>query len=178
MREDTLAILHETKATAIVVTHDSEEAMRMGDRIALMRGGRLVQVGTALELYQSPAEIFAARFFSDLNEIPAKVVGDRAETPFGAFDAKSYPEGTEVLVCIRQRDLELRGEGQGTPARVVDTRFLGDAVLVELAVEGVEAPVLARPAGPVPPVGSEVGLAMANGEPLVFAAEAGDTPKG
>ncbi len=178
MREDTLAILHETKATSIVVTHDSEEAMRMGDRIALMRGGRLVQVGTAQELYQSPNEIFAARFFSDLNEIPAKVVGGRAETPFGAFDAKGHREGADILVCIRQRDLELRPIGEGTPARIVDTRFLGDAVLVELAVEGVETPVLARPTGPVPPVGIEVGLAMANGDPLIFAVEAGDTPKG
>jgi iron(III) transport system ATP-binding protein len=53
MREETLAILHETRATSIVVTHDAEEAMRMGDRVALMRAGRIVQTGKALDPYRS-----------------------------------------------------------------------------------------------------------------------------
>ena len=51
MRAETLAILRESRATAIVVTHDAEEAMRMGDRIALLKDGRLVQAGRAEELY-------------------------------------------------------------------------------------------------------------------------------
>ena len=45
MREETLAIPHETRATSIIVTHDAEEAMRMGDRVALMRAGAIVQTG-------------------------------------------------------------------------------------------------------------------------------------
>src|SRR5215210_7022561 len=61
MREETLAILHETRATSIVVTHDSEEAMRMGDQVALLRRGRVVQTGKALDLYRAPKDIFAAR---------------------------------------------------------------------------------------------------------------------
>ncbi|XSG82695.1 MAG: ABC transporter ATP-binding protein [Methyloligella sp. ZOD6] len=178
MREDTLAVLHETKATAIVVTHDSEEAMRMGDRIALMRRGRLVQVGSAEELYTAPKEIFAARFFSDLNEIPAKIVSGRAESSLGNFPAQGYAEGAEVLVCIRQRDLKLLPAGEGTPGRMVDIRFLGDAVLIEIAVAGLDRSVFARTENPVPPPGTEVGIAVVNGDPLVFAAETGDTPKG
>ncbi|MGB6907079.1 MAG: ABC transporter ATP-binding protein, partial [Methyloceanibacter sp.] len=54
MREETLAILHETRATCIVVTHDAEEAMRMGDQLALMRRGRVVQTGKPLDLYRAP----------------------------------------------------------------------------------------------------------------------------
>ena len=73
MREETLAILHETRATSIVVTHDAEEAMRMGDRVALMRQGRIVQTGKALELYRAPKDILAARTFSDLNELTARI---------------------------------------------------------------------------------------------------------
>ena len=69
MQEETLAILHETRATSIVVTHDPEEAMRLGDRIAVMREGRLVQIGKALDLYREPKDILAARTFSELNEI-------------------------------------------------------------------------------------------------------------
>ncbi|MDJ0513302.1 MAG: ABC transporter ATP-binding protein, partial [Methyloceanibacter sp.] len=64
MREETLAILRESRATCIVVTHDAEEAMRMGDVIALMREGRIVQMGSAPELYRAPKNIFAARTFS------------------------------------------------------------------------------------------------------------------
>lgn len=54
MREETLAILHETRATCIVVTHDAEEAMRMGHRVALLRKGRVAHAGTALDLYRAP----------------------------------------------------------------------------------------------------------------------------
>jgi iron(III) transport system ATP-binding protein len=56
MREETLAILHETPATSIVVTHDAEEEMRMGDRVALMRARVIVQTGNALDLYRAPKD--------------------------------------------------------------------------------------------------------------------------
>ena len=56
VRAETLAILRESRATAIVVTHDAEEAMRMGDRIALLKDGALVQTGGAEELYLNPVE--------------------------------------------------------------------------------------------------------------------------
>jgi iron(III) transport system ATP-binding protein len=73
MREETLAILHETRATSIVVTHDSEEAMRMGDGVVLLRKGRVVQSGRPLDLYRAPKDILAARTFSDLTEVPARI---------------------------------------------------------------------------------------------------------
>src|SRR3990170_6183732 len=83
MREETLAILHETRATSIVVTHDAEEAMRRGDRVALLRKGRVVQSGSAVDLYRSPKDILAARTFSDLNELTALVEAGSAATPLG-----------------------------------------------------------------------------------------------
>ena len=55
MREETLSILQETRTTCVMVTHHTEEAIRMGDRIAVMRQGRLIQAGTAEALYESPA---------------------------------------------------------------------------------------------------------------------------
>jgi iron(III) transport system ATP-binding protein len=54
MREETLAILHETRATSIIVTHGAEEAMRKGDRVALMRKGQIVQTCKAVDLYRAP----------------------------------------------------------------------------------------------------------------------------
>jgi|GEM_PF-87131 len=115
MREETLAILHETRATSIVVTHDAEEAMRMGDRVALMRAGRIVQTGDALDLYRAPKDILAARTFSDLNELPARVEQGSAATPLGRFLANGLPDGADAIVCVRQRGVRLLGAGQPGP---------------------------------------------------------------
>ncbi len=177
MREETLAILHETRATAIVVTHDAEEAMRMGDRVALMRAGQIVQTGKALELYRAPKDILAARTFSDLNELAARVEGGNAATPLGRFAANGVPDGAEAIVCVRQRGVRLLAPGEGVPARVLDARFLGDIALVEVAVQGLDAPLFARvKESDVPPQGAEIGVAIDTGAVLVFAAGNGDWP--
>jgi iron(III) transport system ATP-binding protein len=177
MREETLAILHETRATAIVVTHDAEEAMRMGDRVALMRQGRIVQTGKALDLYRAPKDILAARTFSELNELAARIEGGNAATPLGRFAANGVPDGADAIVCVRQRGVRLRGAGQGVPGRVLDARFLGDVALVEVAVQGLDAPLFARIAeSDVPPQGTEVGVVIEPGAVLVFAAGNGARP--
>jgi iron(III) transport system ATP-binding protein len=177
MREETLAILHETRATAIVVTHNAEEAMRIGDRVALMRQGQVVQTGEALELYHSPKDILAARTFSDLNELVARVEGGSAATPLGRFAANGVPDGAEAIVCVRQRGVRLLAPGEGVPARVRDARFLGDVALVEIAVQGLDAPLFARvKESDVPPQGTEVGVAIDTGAVLVFAGSNGDRP--
>ena len=177
MREETLAILHETRATAIVVTHDAEEAMRMGDCVALMRQGRIVQAGKALDLYRAPKDILAARTFSELNELAARIEGGNAATPLGRFAANGVPDGADAIVCVRQRGVRLRGAGQGVPGRVLDARFLGDVALVEVAVQGLDAPLFARIAeSDVPPQGTEVGVVIEPGAVLVFAAGNGVRP--
>jgi iron(III) transport system ATP-binding protein len=177
MREETLAILHETRATSIVVTHDAEEAMRMGDRVALMRKGRVVQSGKALDLYRAPKDILAARTFSDLNELTALVEQGSAATPLGRFAANGVPDGAEAIVCVRQRGVRLLTAGQGVPARVLDARFLGDVALVEIAVQGLDAPIFARvKESDVPPQGAEIGVGIDIGAVLVFEADNGDRP--
>ena len=174
MREDTLAILHETRATCIVVTHDAEEAMRMGDQVALLRKGRVVQTGTAPELYRAPKDIFAARTFSDLNEVASRVEGGLAATPLGTFDAPGFIDGSEVIVCMRQGGMRLVKQGDGVPGRVLDTRFLGDVGLVELAVQGFNASIFARVReADVPAPGTEVGVRVDAGSILIFPAESG-----
>jgi iron(III) transport system ATP-binding protein len=172
MREETLAILHETHATCIMVTHDAEEAMRMGDRVALMRKGRIVQQGHALDLYRAPTDIFAARTFSDLNEVPARIERGSATTPLGRFPSNGLPEGTDAIVCLRQRGVRLLEAGQGVPGRVLDARILGDVALVEVAVQGLDAPLLARVReADVPPQGTEIGVSVEPGAVLVFPAD-------
>ena len=176
MREETLAILRETGATCVVVTHDAEEAMRMGDRVALLRKGRVIQIGTPLDLYRAPTDITAARTFSDLNEIPARVEAGRAITPIGSFPALNLKDGT-AIVCVRQRGVGLAPAGTGIPGRVRDVRYLGDVALAEVAVQGLDIPLLARlreSDAPLP--GAEVGVQVDEGAVLVFAAERAAVP--
>ncbi len=144
IRADTLAILRETRATAIVVTHDAEEAMRMGDRIALLKDGLLVQAGTADDLYRRPTDLFTAAFFSEINEFDAVVSGGRAETPLGLAITPELADGTPVSVAVRLSSVAVRETGGSIPARILARRFLGVVELLSLAVPGSEQPVRAR----------------------------------
>jgi iron(III) transport system ATP-binding protein len=169
IREETLAILHETRATCIVVTHDAEEAMRMGDRVTLLRAGHVVQTGRSLDLYRAPKDILAARTFSDLNEVPASIENGSARTVLGIFAAGNLADGEDAIVCVRQSGLRLLAPGHGIPARVLDLRFLGDVALVEMAVQGLDAPLFARVReSDAPQVGSEIGIGVDEGAVLVF----------
>jgi iron(III) transport system ATP-binding protein len=171
IRADTLAILREARATCLIVTHDPEEAMRMADRIVLMRAGRLLEVGLPADLYRQPKSLFAARFFCELNEIPGTVRRGRVETPLGTFDAGGLPEGTAAVVCIRPQGIRLRPEGHCIPGRIVARRSLGEVDLFEIVVSGLEAPVLARVRdGGDRAAGADVGVDVDPAEVLVFAA--------
>ncbi|WP_237151806.1 ABC transporter ATP-binding protein [Oryzibacter oryziterrae] len=171
VRDETLAVLRESRATAVIVTHDPEEALRMADHVALMRKGRLVQFDTPERVYSHPADIKAARFFCELNEIEAVARGGRVETPLGTFSAGAVPDGAKATVCIRLPGVLIGEPGQGAAARVVRQRFLGVVWLVELAVEGIDGLISARVRNPdaLQP-GKDVGVSADPRDVLVFAA--------
>ncbi|MCD1264716.1 iron ABC transporter ATP-binding protein [Shinella sumterensis] len=169
IRADTLAILRKSRASAIVVTHDAEEAMRMGDRIALLKDGRLVQVGTAEDLYLKPKDIFAAAFFSEINEFPGHVRGGVVETPLGNVDGKDFTDGQKVHVAVRLTGIRVQETGGDTPARILSRRFLGVVELLELAVNGADRPVRARVRADQLPAGlRDVTLSANQRDILVF----------
>ena len=173
MQEETLQLLRETRATCLIVTHAPAEAIRLGDRIAVMRGGRLVQVGKAEELYRNPADLFVARLFSEINEIPFIVAGGALRTPIGTFVVPELADGDSGILCIRRRAIRLGPSGQGLPGRVLHIKFLGDLAMLEIAAQGFERPLftLVRE-GEEPARGSEVGLSVDPESVLVFPAEA------
>jgi len=144
MQDETLALLRETRATCMIVTHHPEEAMRLGDRIAVMRRGKIIQIGKAEDLYHNPAELFVARLFSEINEVPCRVRGGALHTPFGSFPVPGMGEGKEAILCLRQRGMRVLPPGQGLLGRVLQVKFLGDVGLIEIAVQGFEAPLKAR----------------------------------
>jgi iron(III) transport system ATP-binding protein len=139
-----MAILLESRATAIIVTHDPQEALLVADRIVLMNGGRLVQIGSGESLYRRPGSLFAARFFCELNELPATVHGGRVATPFGSFPADGLEEGAGALVCVRPWDVRLAGSGEGVPGRILSQRFAGEDDALEIGVAALARPLIVR----------------------------------
>jgi iron(III) transport system ATP-binding protein len=153
MRAETLALLRETRATCILVTHDPVEAMDMADRILLMRKGRLVQEGTPSDVFNNPRDLDVARFFSDINEVPGQVADGVAVTAIGRFRVpKDFPAGPAILV-IRPQSIHLSA-GEGSIAGFIrETRFLGDRTRLMIQFEGLEEPIYAIVPGKNPKKG-------------------------
>ncbi len=185
MQEETLALLRETRATTMIVTHHPEEAMRLGDRIAVMRSGRLVQMGKAEELYHRPAALFVARLFSEINEIVYRAQGGEIATPIGHVPAPGIADGETVTLCVRERGIGLsagNGTGNGNaPAglagRVKLAQFLGDAVRLEVVVEGFDAPLYVRTSAAAAfAKGAEVRVTIDPSQVLTFPGSGEKTP--
>ena len=135
------------RITSIYVTHDQEEAMAISDRIAVMNHGRIVQVGTAEELYYRPRTDFVARFIGKINSLPASVEAGEGQAAGLNIFGHPYPmtgevngsaPGAAVRVFIRPELIELVAEPASGhfPAMVKERTFLGEKVEYVLEAEG------------------------------------------
>jgi iron(III) transport system ATP-binding protein len=122
VRDETLALLRELGTTVIIVTHDPEEALSIGDRVVLMRDGHVVQHAAGREIYDRPACAYAAEFFCTFNKVRGVCRDYLAETPFGRFHAPGYADGDQVVVYIRPQCLRIVEGNAGIPAKVVFCR--------------------------------------------------------
>ncbi len=170
--------LHETFGiTTLYVTHDQAEAMVISDRVAVLETGRVVQIGTAEELFERPRTRFVAEFIGKTNLIdgvavsPNMVVRGQLRLSVASADLKP---GAPVAVSIRPHQIELiSGAPPGLSAvpganlltgTVVRASYLGDAVDYQVQLE--ESDVVLRVAGPTPPrvrLGQTVGVSVAAG---------------
>lgn len=126
LREDLRRIIKHAGVTALYVTHDQSEAVAVGDRIGVMREGRLLQIATPSELYNRPAELFVAEFTGASNLIAGRILradAARAQVRIGSgCDLLSrvprvLAPGTEVTVAVRPENLRLsRADAQAPPA--------------------------------------------------------------
>jgi ABC-type Fe3+/spermidine/putrescine transport system ATPase subunit len=167
-RTEIRTLVRELGITAIFVTHDQEEAFDLSDRIAVMRAGRLRQVGPPEELYERPVDRFVAGFVGRVNELPVGVEEDAMVLPGGVrwplpaggapgagHAARSVPGRGDALLLLRPEALTLAGSRDsiraGEPAPVSDTdalsgevldrRFAGAVVTWRVRVEALEAPL-------------------------------------
>jgi iron(III) transport system ATP-binding protein len=144
VRAETLALLRETRASCLLVTHDPVEAMGLADRILLMRQGRLIQAGSPEDLYKHPVDIDTARFFSDANEIAALVRRGEVSTPLGSFKAPANLPDQPVLVMLRPQGIGVSGNDVGIEGYVLESRFEGDDARCSVLFKGLDDPLLAR----------------------------------
>ncbi|EBA02703.1 ABC transporter related protein [Rhodobacterales bacterium HTCC2150] len=181
IRDATLAILKEAGAAVLLVTHEPDEAMRMGDQIALMRKGKIVQGGAPYNIYNAPLDRQAAGFFSDINVVEGRVQGALIDTAFGAFLAPGKPDGSKVEIVFRPQHLKIdfdrSGSGpnptpeHGTPARgiVERARFMGNESLVEFRMDFDGSTLRATvPAVFLPKVGTPLWLTIRRDRCFVF----------
>lgn len=155
IRDETVAVLKQAGTATLLVTHDPEEAMRMGDRIALMQNGRIEQVDSPDRVYAMPSTPFAARFLSETNEVAGRVEAGRLRTPLGDIAAPLLAEGSAAILMFRPEALQLEPTGNtGLALRVERATALGAYRRLEVA--GTDGLRLAArlPAGPLPPAGA------------------------
>jgi len=136
LREDVREIIREAGVTALFVTHDQEEALSIAETVAVMREGRLEQVGTPEEVYSRPASPWAASFLGEIEVLPGKVRDGVAACELGTLPARGSSDGP-VQVRVRPESLAIGTGGPAAPrdaphAEVVSRRFYGHDQLLEL----------------------------------------------
>jgi iron(III) transport system ATP-binding protein len=134
LRREVELILRDAGTSAILVTHDQEEALTLADRLALMREGRIVQVGSPEDVYAQPAERWAAQFVGEVNVIPGVLRGESVHTEVGSFDLVSPASASpreSVHIAVRPEQLEFR-RGREPNAEVIEREFRGHDVLYRL----------------------------------------------
>jgi iron(III) transport system ATP-binding protein len=113
VRSEVREILRAAGATSVFVTHDQEEALSMADRIAVMQGGHLLQVGSPADLYARPDHAFVASFVGDADVLPGVSDGVHATTVLGVLPVTGTPEPGPVDVVVRPENVRLRLDGSG-----------------------------------------------------------------
>ncbi|AEB12470.1 ABC transporter ATP-binding protein [Marinithermus hydrothermalis] len=123
-REEVRAILKASGTSAVLVTHDQEEALSFADRLAVMRSGRIEQIGTPEEVYHRPRTPFVAQFLGRTNLIPAQAEGRYAVSPLGRLELDRACRG-QVLLSLRPEHLELVPANGEVSGEVIAREFKG-----------------------------------------------------
>ena len=166
MRSEIKELHQRLKTTTIYVTHDQIEAMTMADKIVVMRGGHVEQIGTPLDLYDNPASVFVAGFIGSpsMNFVPAVVADGNVRTQAGTAIAPApagLPEGQKVTAGFRPEDIRL--SDSGIPASVALVEPTGAETQLTLRSSNATLVLTTRERIAVSP-GDAVHLTVADGK--------------
>ncbi len=168
IRGEVKELLTAVGITTLFVTHDRSEAFVVGDTVALVHEGRVVQHGPPEDLYHRPVDPFVAGFVGDVNLLPGDAGGATAVTALGEVRL-AEPASGAVTVLVRPEDVVLGAPGDHAPgasATVSAVEFHGRDSLVRLVVDGTGQQLAARVARATVRPGDRVGVA-AGGSPKV-----------
>lgn len=160
VRADVRRALRDAGATALMVTHDQQEALSMADTVAVMEGGEIVMHADPERLYRAPATLGVARFIGDLVELDVR----DGQTALGPLDRDISVE--RAVATIRPEHLRIGPVGEGTPGIVQEVSYHGYDALVQITLDSGPT-VVARTATP-PAVGAHVCVRI-DGPVRVFA---------
>jgi multiple sugar transport system ATP-binding protein len=186
-RSQISSLTRRLEVTTVYVTHDQVEALTMGDRIAVMRGGVLQQVGAPRELYSCPQNVFVAGFIGSpaMNIFPARVVegGVQVGATVVPVERSALAEaGSEVSVGVRPEDVVIgpvRGEGLAVVVDLVEELGADGYIYTHGESEGRRVDLVARVSGGhYPQLGDELTLAAKRGRVHVFHAHTGERLNG
>ena len=134
MRAEVRRLLKNSGTTAVFVTHDQEEALFMGDEVAVMNNGRIEQIAPPETIFHRPRTRFVADFLGNTDFVPGTVTAHGIETPLGRLPQHpNLPPGTAVTVASRPDDVILTPDETGN-GRIVSRRFTGIAFIYGVAL--------------------------------------------
>ncbi|UTH74829.1 putative 2-aminoethylphosphonate ABC transporter ATP-binding protein [Chromobacterium sp. IIBBL 290-4] len=143
LRDELKQLQQKLGVTTLMVTHDQEEALAIADRVVVMNGGRIEQIGTPSQIYRQPASRFVAEFVGDANWLPARRRGAReAEVGGCCFELEqNVPDAEALTLFLRPEDVLLKPRwqpgGNGVLARIEDAAFGGAMTRLRLRPEGM-----------------------------------------
>ncbi|MCZ6707483.1 MAG: ABC transporter ATP-binding protein [Chloroflexi bacterium] len=132
VRTEVRDIIHRADASAVFVTHDQEEAFSFADRVAIMRAGRIDQVGSATDIYRDPANRFVASFVGDADFLPGTPEPGGVRTEIGLVTSgQDWSQTSAVDVLVRPESVRLKPSDDNDAAQVIEREFYGhDQVLL------------------------------------------------
>jgi len=158
MREDLHDLLRRTKTTAILVTHDHDEAFAMADQIAVLNNGRLEQLDTPEAMYHTPSTPFVADFVGQADFLPGTIERGKIVTEIGEFpNQPDYRGEATVVVMIRPDDIHIVPVKKSF-AHIVARQFRGSENLYTIGLPSGQVVHSSEPSTTVYPVGTPVEL--------------------
>lgn len=138
VREDMQQIIRQTGITAILVTHDTKDALCTADQIAVLHQGKLLQLDDAQTIYRKPKQAYVAQLFGKFNILDARQAGGQCITAYGAIDVANLQVGyaTDMAVCFRPEQVQvadLPSQKDVLQGVVLSCMFAGDSWLVQLS---------------------------------------------
>ncbi len=172
VRQETQALLKETRASAMIVTHDPIEAMGIADRILLMRDGKLIQAGTPEELYRHPYDLQAARFFCDFTEVPGVISNGVLTSPLGRFHLQDVVADGQALMLIRPHAITATpSKDSKLTGKVLQSRFLGEITELRVQFEKLDEVVIRASTKHLPATGDVLEFSVDHGLVLIIASD-------